>query len=108
MVSLNQYLEVEAPSARFKFSYGGWMTISELLSQNDFVKFQRLSKYMYKTGVPRIQTKFTLPGIDHFMLINVAYAGEWKAPLVHYNSRTRKSSWMIHPFLKFEAECKTF
>ena len=85
------------------------MTIAELLTQVDSLSLQALCRYMYRIGVPRIQSRFSTPlSIDHFIAINVPYCDEWKAPLVHYNTKTKKCSWNINNIMRFDDECKTF
>ena len=43
---------------RFKFSFGGWCVLASLLKPLEFLLLQGLSKYQYRVGVSRAQTRW--------------------------------------------------
>ena len=52
---------------RFKQSYGAWMNIAAMLTEFEALSLQSSSLYMYKVGVPRIISKFTLRGENYYI-----------------------------------------
>ena len=41
-------------SARFRFSFGAWSELAQMLKPVEFLKLQSLSKLAYKTSVSRV------------------------------------------------------
>ena len=55
--SLKQLISAEL-SLRFRQSYGVWTELARFLDQLGLLQLQCLSKYMYKTAIPRVQIKW--------------------------------------------------
>ena len=51
---------------RLQTSFGGMLTILSYLPEMQQTFIQQISKYWYKTGVSRIQVRFSLLRIDQF------------------------------------------
>ena len=47
-------------------SYGAWTIILNFFSEKDKIRMQALNRYMYKTGVSRVQTRICLKLDDVF------------------------------------------
>ena len=91
----------EKVSRRFLQSYGGLLTVAEMMEEMEMIKLQVICRYLYQTGVPRIYKKFILKGLDH-IFTGVCQSGpEDKIPFIaRYNPRTGKYSAFTHWYLK--------
>ena len=85
----------------FLQSYGVWMCIAEMLTQQEVVCLQAASRYMYDVGVPRVIAKFRLPVCKHHF-IPIYRPGE--TILIHYDTRDESCSWISHPLIQLGNE----
>ena len=74
------------------------MGIAEMLTQQETLSIQVMSKYMYNIGVPRILAKFKFSRMDHY--IPAYKLGE--TLIMHYNAKTESINWISHPLVQLE------
>ena len=74
---------------RFTRSFGGWTVIASYFRPLEFLFMQALCKYMYKTGVSRVQTICTRPNpMDCYF--NCALPG-YRNILIRYSEEFNKT-----------------
>ena len=42
-------------SEKFLQSYGIWTQMAQMINQSEFTRLQQLNRYMYRTGIQRVQ-----------------------------------------------------
>ena len=50
---------------------------------------------MYKTGVPRIISKFRLRGVNHYVPLRFKNLGDVDI-IMKYNTRLNRAEWIVH------------